>query len=114
MSEEKTELALEFIKYMTSEEVQAKIFTGVQANPCNTNVDLNKLAEESGDAITMKLAEACSMVNNAEIVVKDMNYSWGADVKSAIINALMECAVSGTDIDARFEQLQKELIALIA
>lgn len=114
MSEEKTELALEFIKYMTSEEVQAKIFTGVQANPCNTNVDLNKLAEESGDAITMKLAEACSMVNDAEIVVKDMNYSWGADVKSAIINALMECAVSGTDIDARFEQLQKELIALIA
>lgn len=114
MSEEKTELALEFVKYMTSEEVQSKIFTGVQANPCNTAVDLNKLAEESGDVITLKLAEACSNVNEAETVVKDMNYSWGADVKSAIINALMECAVSSTDIDARFEQLQKELIALIA
>ena len=37
----KTELALEFIKYMTSAEVQEKIFTGVQANPCNTTVDLN-------------------------------------------------------------------------
>lgn len=34
MSDEKTELALEFIKYMTSAEVQEKIFTGVQANPC--------------------------------------------------------------------------------
>lgn len=114
MSEEKTALALEFIKYMTSAEVQAKIFTGVQANPCNTTVDLNALAEESGDAMTMKLAEACSLVNNAEIVVKDMNSVWGDDVRMSIINALMECAVSGTDIDARFEQLQKELVALIA
>lgn len=114
MSEEKTALALEFIKYMTSEEVQAKIFTGVQANPCNTAVDLNALAEESGDPITMKLAAACAMVNEAETVVRDMNSVWGNDVRMSIINALMECAVSGTDIDARFEQLQKELIALIA
>ena len=60
MSEEKTELALEFIKYMTSKEVQEKIFTEVQANPCNTTVDLNALAETSGDAATIKLAEACS------------------------------------------------------
>lgn len=114
MSEEKTQLALEFIEYMTSEEVQAKIFTGVQANPCNTAVDLNALAEESNDPITMKLAKACAMVNEADIVVRDMNSVWGNDVRMAIINALMECAVSGTDIDARFEQLQKELIALIA
>ena len=60
MSDEKTELALEFIKYMTSAEVQEKIFTGVQANPCNTTVDLNALAEESDDAATRKLAQACS------------------------------------------------------
>ncbi len=113
MSEEKTALALEFIKYMTSAEVQEKIFTDVQANPCNVTLDLNALAESSGNSITMKLAEACSQVNNAGTVVIDMNYSWGADVNGAIINALMECAVSGTDIDARFEQLQKELIALI-
>lgn len=113
MSEEKTELALEFIKYMTSAEVQEKIFTEVQANPCNTSLDLNALAEESGDAATVKLAEACSQVNEAETVVIDLNYTWGSDVDSSIINALMECAVSGADIDARFEQLQKELIALI-
>ena len=59
MSEEKTELALEFIKYMTSKEVQEKIFTEVQANPCNTTVDLNALAETSGDAATIKLAYIC-------------------------------------------------------
>lgn len=113
MSEEKTELALEFIKYMTSAEVQEKIFTEVQANPCNVSLDLNALAEKSGNAATIKLAEACSQVNDAETIVIDLNYTWGSDVDSSIINALMECAVSGADIDARFEQLQKELIALI-
>ena len=114
MSEEKTELALEFIKYMTSKEVQEKIFTEVQANPCNTTVDLNALAETSGDTATQKLAEACTQVNSAETVVTDLNYVWGSDVGSAIINALMESAVEGTDIDARFEQLKQELTALVA
>ena len=72
------------------------------------------LAEESDDAATRKLAQACSQVNEADTVVIDMNYTWGSDVDKAIINALMECAVSGTDIDARFAALQTELIALVA
>ena len=59
-------------------------------------------------------AQACSQVNEADTVVIDMNYTWGSDVDKAIINALMECAVSGTDIDARFAALQTELIALVA
>lgn len=113
MSDEKTALALEFIKYMTSAEVQEKIFTQVQANPCNVSVDLNTLAAESSDAATIKLAKACSQINSAGTVVIDMNYTWGPDVDGAIINALMECAVSTADIDARFEQLQRELLALI-
>ena len=114
LSEAETELALEFLAYMVSPEVQAKIFTGVQANPCNTTLDLKALAEESGDPITQKLAEACTQVNSAETVVTDLNYVWGSDVGSAIINALMESAVEGTDIDARFEQLKQELTALVA
>ena len=109
LSEAETELA-----HMVSPEVQAKIFTGVQANPCNTTLDLKALAEESGDPITQKLAEACTQVNSAETVVTDLNYVWGSDVGSAIINALMESAVEGTDIDARFEQLKQELTALVA
>lgn len=113
MSDAKTQLALEFLNYMVSPEVQEKIFTGVQANPCNTTIDLNALAQESGDAITAKLAAACSQVNAAETIVEDMNHVWGADVKTSIINALMESAVSGVDIDARFEQLKQELIALV-
>ena len=113
MSEAKTELALEFLKYMVSEGVQAKIFTGVQANPCNTAIDLNALASESGDAILMKLANACAQANGAKTIISDVQYRWGSDVATSIINALMECASAGADIDARFEALQKELIALI-
>ena len=71
------------------------------------------LAETSGDTATQKLAEACAQVNSADTIVIDMKYTWGSDVDKAIVNALMECAVSGTDIDARFESLQKELLALI-
>ena len=71
-----------------------------------------KLAEESGNAATIKLAEACTLVNDAEYIAEDLNYVWGSDVRTSMINALMECAVSGTDIDSRFEQLQKELTAL--
>ncbi len=113
MSEAKTQLALEFIEYMTSAEVQERIFTEVQANPCNVTLDLNALADASGNETTMKLAQACSQINEAEVVVIDFNYTWGSDVNKVIINALMECAVSGTDIDARFELLKNELIALI-
>ena len=113
MSEEKTELALEFVKYMTSAEVQEKIFTEVQAKPCNTTLDLNALAEKSGNATVEKLAEACSQVNEADTTVINFGYTWGSDVDKAIVNALMESAVSGTDINSRFVQLQKELMALI-
>lgn len=114
MSEAKTALALEFVKYMTSAEVQTRIFLGVQANPCNITVNLETLAKESGNPITLKLADACAMANSAEIIVQNVANVWGADIGNAIINALMECATEGTDIDARFEQLQKELTALIA
>lgn len=113
MSEAKTELALEFVRYMTSKEVAEKIFTGVQANPCNTDVDLNALAEASGDAATIKLAKACTMVNEAGTICESVAYTWGSDITAAIQNALKECAVAGADIDARFEQLKQELTAII-
>ncbi|MDE7334354.1 MAG: ABC transporter substrate-binding protein [Lachnospiraceae bacterium] len=116
MDEAKTELALEFLAYMVSPEVQERIFVGVQAAPCNAMVDLQALAlsGENQDAMLVKLAEACSQVNNADTVVINLSYTWGGDVGNAIINAFMECAVSGADIDARFEQLKQELTALIA
>ena len=67
MSDAEKELALEFVKYMTSDEVQTKIFKEVGANPCTTTLDLNALAEGS-DEKTKLLAEACSQANDAEYV----------------------------------------------
>lgn len=112
MSEEKTKLALEFVKYMTSDEVQEKIFKQVGANPCNSTLDLDKLAE-GADTATVLLAKACSQANNAKIIVPTIDATWGTDIANAIANKLVECTVSGVDIDAKFEDLKNELIGLI-
>lgn len=112
MSDEKTQLALEFIKYMTSEEVQSKIFTLVGANPCNATLDLNALAEGTG-AATVLLAKACSQANSAAVVVPTIDATWGTDIANALGNKLIECTVSGVDIDAKFEELKSELTGLI-
>lgn len=112
MSDAKTELALEFIKYMTSDEVQSKIFTLVGANPCNNTLDLNKLAEGAGSG-TELLAKACSQANGAKVIVPTIDATWGTDIANAIANKLVECTVSGVDVDAKFEELKSELTGLI-
>lgn len=114
MSDAKKALALEFLKYMVSEDVQKKIFLDAQANPCNTSIDLNLLVAQSTDNVSIKLANAIMQVNRAQTVVSEASHVWGHDITNAITNALMECAVSTTDIEARFNQLQQELIAIIS
>ena len=111
LSEAQTALALEFVKYMTSDEVQSRIFLEVQANPCNADVDLNALAADN--ASVAALAEACALANSASTIVSTTDSVWGGDVQTAIINKLIECSVEGTDIDAKLAELQAELTALI-
>lgn len=111
LSEAQTALALEFVKYMTSDEVQTRIFLEVQANPCNQDIDLNALAADN-ESVAL-LAEACALANSADIIVSTTDSIWGGDVQTAIINKLIECSVDGTDIDAKLAELQAELVALI-
>ena len=113
LSEAQEALALEFVKYMTSDEVQTRIFLEVNANPCNTDLDLNALAEGSDSATVKLLAEACSQANEAKTIANTTNYVWGQDVMDAIMNKLIECSVEGADIDAKLAELQSELTALI-
>ncbi|MDY2698757.1 MAG: extracellular solute-binding protein [Lachnospiraceae bacterium] len=113
LSEAQTALALEFVKYMTSDEVQERIFLEINANPCNTDIDLNSLAAGSDNDTVKLLAEACSLANSADKIVNTTNYVWGSDVQTAIINKLIECSVKGTDIEAKLAELQAELTALI-
>ena len=112
MSAEKEALALEFVKYMTSDEVQTRIFKEVGANPCSTTLDLNALVADADDK-TKLLAEACAQANAAQNVVPTLDAVWGSDIANAIGNKLIESTVSGTDIDAKFEELKNELIGLI-
>lgn len=112
MSDAKKELALEFVKYMTSDEVQTRIFKEVGANPCTTTLDLVKLSESS-DEKTALLAQACAMANEAENIVVTLDVNWGTDIANAIGNKLIESTVAGADIDAKFEELKNELLGLI-
>ena len=111
LSEAQRALALEFVKYMTSDEVQEKIFLEVQANPCNSDLDLNALAKDNKSVEA--LAKACALANSAATIVSTTDSVWGGDVQSAIINKLIECSVEGADIDAKLAELKAELIALI-
>ena len=106
-------LALEFVKYMTSDEVQERIFLEVNANPCNTDIDLTALAASSDSDTVRLLAEACTLANSAEHIMKTTGSVWGEDVNNAIVNKLIECSVEGVDIDAKCADLQAEIIALI-
>ena len=98
---------------MTSDEVQTRIFLEVNANPCNQDIDLNALAEGVDNPTVKLLAQACSAANAADSITNTTGAVWGADVNTAIINKLIECSTSGTDIDAKLAELQSELIALI-
>lgn len=113
LSEAQKALALEFLKYMTSDEVQTRIFLEVNANPCNTDIDLKALADGVDDPTVKLLAEACSLANSAASITNTTGAVWGADVNTAIVNKLIECSVEGADIDVKLAELQSELIALI-
>ena len=86
LSDAQKELALEFIKYMTSEEVQSRYFLETSSNPINENVDIQKLAQESGDPTALKLAEACDKCNKADTIVLAIDVCWGNDVGGALQN----------------------------
>ena len=68
---------------------------------------LNALAEGS-DEKNKTSAEACSQANDAEYVIATIDSTWGTDIANAISNKLIESTVSGTDVNAKFEELKSE------
>lgn len=113
LSAEEEKLALEFVKYMTSDEVQTTIFEKVGANPASQAIDAAQIASGSDDATVKLLGEATSMANNANVTVPTVASVWGDDVRTAIINALTESASDGVDIDQKVKETQDILKALI-
>lgn len=113
LSKEEEALALEFVKYMTSDEVQKTIFEKVGANPASQAIDTAKIASGSSDATVKLLGEATSKANQAKVLVPTVVSAWGGDVRSAIINALTESAAEGVNIDQKVKETQDILKALI-
>lgn len=113
MSEAKQKLALEFLKYMTSDDVQKVIFEKVGANPSNENVNVKELSEKSSEATTKILGQAITQVKNAKAVVPTVSDVWGGDVHTAIINALTESAAENVDVDQKVKSTQDVLKSLI-
>ncbi|CRH94481.1 Maltose-binding periplasmic proteins/domains [Chlamydia trachomatis] len=113
MSEVKQKLALEFLKYMTSDDVQKVIFEKVGANPSNENVNVKELSEKSSEATTKILGQAITQVKNATVVVPTVSDVWGGDVQTAIINALTESAAENVDVDQKVKSTQDVLKSLI-
>ncbi|MGU8015595.1 ABC transporter substrate-binding protein [Streptococcus suis] len=113
MSEEKQKIALEFLKYMVSDEVQTTIFEKVGANPTSQNIDTAKLAEGSEDATVQLLGRAAAQANSAKYTVPTIITAWGGDVRGALINAFTESAAEGVNIEQKVKDTQAILIALI-
>lgn len=113
LSDEEEKLALEFVKYMTSDEVQKTIFEKVGANPASQVIDTAEIASGSSDANVKLLGEATSQANNAKVTVPTVVSAWGGDVRTAIINALTESAADGVNIDQKVKETQDVLKALI-
>lgn len=113
MSEEKQKLALEFLKYMTSDEVQKIIFEKVGANPSDANINVKEIAEKSTDPTTKLLGQAISQVKDAKSIVPTISDVWGGDVHTAIINALTESAAENVNIEQKVKATQDILKSLI-
>lgn len=83
LSEEETAACIEFIKYMTSEEVAERIFTEGLAMPASDSFDYSKYLNDENPAVS-KLAEACMLVQQADYKNKTMGAIWGGDVEASI------------------------------
>lgn len=113
MSKKEKEMALEFMEYMTSDDVQKIIFEKVGANPSNENVDVEAIAASSSDDTVKLLGKAITQVKEAKHTVKTISDAWSGDVQSALINAISESAVQGVNIDQKVKETQDILKALI-
>lgn len=81
----KIDACIEFVKYMTSQEIADKIFTKVMAMPPSTVVDYKKLEHESeGDYVVSNLAFACELAANSKYQIAALGVNWGQDISDAI------------------------------
>lgn len=90
LSEEQKELAVKFLKYMMSDEVQTKIITLCEANPGSTRIDYEGLlADENTSEGTKKLIEACQLCSEETYQMKTLSNVWGGDIAKAVSDQML-------------------------
>lgn len=114
ISDAKKELAMEFVKYMVSDEVQERIFKEVMAAPCNPNVDLEAAAADSTDAALLNLRDACLMAQADGVREVPGGAKWGTDISRVVDDALKGCMDTNKDIDTQFAELKEDILGLLA
>lgn len=113
ISDAKKALAVEFIKYMVSDEVQERIFREVLAMPCNPNVDFDKAAEGTTKTAVTYLRDACKLARAETTREVPGGVKWGSDISRAVDDALKGCMDSRYDIDTQWSNLKRDILGLI-
>ena len=90
LSPAQEELAIKFLNYMMSKEVQTKILTLCEANPASDRIEHDELlADSSVSDATKKLIEACKVADVSEYKAKTLGNAWGGDVAKAISDQML-------------------------
>ncbi|EJW98126.1 sugar ABC superfamily ATP binding cassette transporter, sugar-binding protein [gut metagenome] len=90
LSEEQQELAVKFLKYMMSDEVQTKIITLCEANPGSSRIDYDGLlADKDTSEATKKLIEACQLCSEGTYQMKTLGNVWGGDIAKAVSDQML-------------------------
>ena len=90
LSEAQQELAIKFLEYMMSDEVQTKIITLCEANPASERIDYDiLLADPATSEATKKLIEACKVASTSTYKAKTLNNAWGSDIAKAISDQML-------------------------
>lgn len=96
LSPEQQELAIKFLTYMMSTEVQTKIITLCEANPASDTIDYDVLlADPSVSEGTKKLIEACQNANASTYKAKTLNNVWGNDIAKGISDQMLLFPTAG-------------------
>lgn len=107
LSDEQKEICIEFIKYMTSPEIAARIVeNGIGMAP-STTVDYSKAEEAVGTAAGKLLVEACKLLQSADIQVLGWGNTFG-DMEAEIQNkyaGLKDGSKTATQIAEELDQV---------
>lgn len=113
ISDAKKELAVEFIKYMVSDEVQERIFREVLAMPCNPDIDFDAAAEGTTSSAVLYLRDACKLARAENTREVPGGVKWGSDISRAVDDALKGCMDFRYDIDTQWNNLKRDILGLI-